>query len=122
MSGTFRELIVWQKAMDLAVKIYELTNSDSFPSTEKFGLVSQMRRATISISSNIAEGHGRGGAVFRNHLSIAIGSARELQSQVDVSRRLGFLSSDSQAMIDEACDEVARMISSLRNRLGENES
>jgi len=75
----YRDLLVWQKAMDLVVQRYEITKG--FPSEEKFGLVSQMRRAAVSIPSNIAEGHGRRSEKeFANHLWIANGSLMELET------------------------------------------
>lgn len=83
-----RELIVWQKSMDLAVKIYAYTSK--FPSDEKFGLVSQMRRAAVSISSNIAEGSRRRGKDLRNFLTIAFGSASELETQLELTKRLEY--------------------------------
>lgn len=84
---TFRELIVWQKSRDLSVKIYKLT--DSFPKSELFGLVSQMRRAAVSISSNIAESYNRlHNDEKRQFLAIAYGSGSELESQIEISKLL----------------------------------
>ncbi|HEY0007805.1 MAG TPA: four helix bundle protein, partial [Tepidisphaeraceae bacterium] len=76
----FRDLVVWQKAIALAKAVYVLTRS--FPADERFGLTNQVRRASVSVSSNIAEGHARSGREFRPFLSIARGSAAEVESQL----------------------------------------
>lgn len=122
MAKGFRDLVVWQKSMDLTVKIYRVTGQAIFPEAERFGLISQMRRAVISISSNIAEGHGRGGASFSNHLNIAIGSARELQSQMDAALRLEFVTGDDHSEIDSVIDETVRMLSGLRSKVWSRDS
>ncbi|MBI3520447.1 MAG: four helix bundle protein [Bacteroidetes bacterium] len=89
----FKELKVWQDSINLAVEIYKLTKL--FPADEKFGLVSQINRCVISISSNIAEGAGRNNAKeFRQFLGIAQGSACELESQLIISQKLDFISED----------------------------
>ena len=86
-TNSFRDLIVWQKSRDLAVEIYRIT--ELFPRSELYGLVSQMRRAVISISSNIAESYHRfGKKEKRQFLSIAFGSGSELESQIEVSKAL----------------------------------
>ncbi|KAA5544025.1 four helix bundle protein [Adhaeribacter rhizoryzae] len=86
----FKELRVWQEAMELAKNVYLI--STGFPTDEKFGLTSQVRRAAISIPSNIAEGAGRSSDKEFNHfLSIALGSAYELQTQVLLAESLGFV-------------------------------
>jgi len=87
MANSFRELIVWQKSMDLTVLVYSLTKD--FPRDELYGLTSQIRRAAVSLPSNIAEGHGRlGTKEFRQFLGIARASNFELQTQLELSRRL----------------------------------
>jgi four helix bundle protein len=100
----FKELKVWQKAMDMATFVYKLT--ESFPHTEKFGLISQINRASVSIPSNIAEGAGRNSRnEFRNFLGIAIGSSFELETQLILAERLSYIReeelSDAQGMITE---------------------
>lgn len=109
MAQDYRELKVWQKAAELTVLIYKLTSS--FPKSERYGLSSQMRRASVSIASNIAEGRGRmNGGEFRQFLSIARGSACELLTQIHVARSLEF--GDSRAL-DEAelgSNEVSKML------------
>jgi len=85
-----RDLIVWQRALELCTAIYKTTAG--FPGEEKFGLVSQMRRAAVSIPSNIAEGHGRlTTSEYRHFLGIARGSLKELETQILIARRLGYL-------------------------------
>lgn len=90
----FKDLKIWQDSINLAVDIYKLTKL--FPAEEKFGLVSQMNRCVISISSNIAEGAGRNNPKeFRQFLGIALGSACELESQLVVSQKLDFISEEN---------------------------
>jgi len=98
MNKSFRELVVWQKAMELTVAIYLLTKD--YPREELFGLTNQLRRCAVSIPSNIAEGQGRISAgEFRQFLGIARGSVCELQTQLELSRRLQFGGKD---LIDSA--------------------
>ena len=109
MAQDYRELLVWQKAVDLTVLIYRATQS--FPQNEIYGLSSQMRRAGVSIASNIAEGRGRiGGAEFRQFLGMARGSTCELLTQIHVARELGF---GSKVLLDQAeslANEVSKML------------
>jgi four helix bundle protein len=102
MVQNFRKLRVWQDAQDLAVEVYELTVS--FPSSERFGLSSRLRRGAISISSNIAEGCGRRGpGEMARSLEIAIGSCSELESQLTLVERLGYVDEmDLTAVLDAA--------------------
>jgi four helix bundle protein len=89
MPQNVEDLAVWQKAIDLTVGIYELTKH--FPKDERYGLISQLRRASVSIASNIAEGRGRlNHAEFRQFLGIALGSTFEVKTQLVVAHRLGF--------------------------------
>jgi four helix bundle protein len=90
----FKDLKIWQDAINLGVEIYKLTKL--FPSDEKFGLVSQMNRCAVSISSNIAEGAGRNNKKeFRQFLGIAQGSACELESQLIISQKLNFITENN---------------------------
>ena len=111
----FRSLEVWHESVALAVTVFELTAA--FPKSERFGLASQMRRAATSISSNIAEGSGRmSPAEFAHFLGIAAGSASELDSQLELAARLGYVPST------DLCLDVARLrrrISALRTRVRE---
>jgi four helix bundle protein len=112
MVKSFRDLLVWQRSMDLATVVYRLTQP--FPQQEMYGIVSQMRRCAVSISSNIAEGHGRLAiGEYRQFLGIARASNFELQTQLELARRLGFGES---AQIDQAealSHEVGKMIYSI---------
>src|SRR3954468_12430988 len=86
----YRDLIAWQKAMDLVEQVYRLTRA--FPREELYGLTNQVRRASVSIPSNIAEGQGRGvGGEFAHHLRIANGSRQEVETQILLGVRLGFI-------------------------------
>lgn len=85
-----------------------------FPSEQRFVLVSQMQRSALSIASNIAEGHGRKSTgAFLDHLSIAGGSLRELETQIELARRLGFLDANGMTVLSEQADKVGRMLSKL---------
>jgi four helix bundle protein len=89
MVQSFRDLLVWQRSMDLATAVYRLTHE--FPKQETYGMVSQMRRCAVSVPSNIAEGHGRLAiGEYRQFLGIARGSNFEIQTQLEIARRLGF--------------------------------
>ena len=109
----FQNLIVWQKSMDLVEDVYRLTKS--FPKYEIYGLRSQMRAAAISIPSNIAEGYGRQSAkTFSHFLSIAFGSLCELETQITIAKRLGYLENSKSDL--DLMKEVAKMLYSMRNR------
>ena len=109
---TFKEISSWQKSMTLVTDIYSVTSS--FPESEKFGLTNQMRRAAVSIPSNIAEGFGRNSiADFIRYLNIARGSLFELQTQVEISMNLQFLDEDVQNEMDNEIDEIGRLINAL---------
>lgn len=108
----FRDLQVWQRAMALARKVYSLT--DAFPTTEAFGLASQIRRAAVSVPSNIAEGRGRmGDKSFALFLSQARGSLYELQTQVELAGDLGLVEPRRAQEVLREADEIARMMHGL---------
>lgn len=114
----YSELYVWQKAMDLVMDIYKITTA--FPNEERFGLSSQMRRAAVSVPSNIAEGHGRKAtAAYLNHLSIAYGSLMELETQIQIAARLSFIASDIASSLVVKTDEIGKMLSGLKKSLSE---
>ena len=109
MVQSFRDLIVWQKAIRMAVKVYRLTQK--FPREEIYGLSSQMRRAAVSVPSNIAEGHGRLGTVeYRQFLGVARGSNFELQTRLEIARQLGMGDAGLLAETDGLSHEVGKMI------------
>jgi four helix bundle protein len=114
----FRDLQVWQRSMSLAREIYAVT--EAFPRNEQFGLVSQIRRAAVSIPSNIAEGRGRmTDRSFALFLSVARGSLYELQTQVELAGDLGFMGKDREQFILREAAEIASMIHGLVAVLGE---
>lgn len=116
---TYRDLIVWQKAMILVSRVYELTRD--FPSEEKFGLQIQIRRCAVSIPSNIAEGYGRNsGNEFSRFLQISMGSLFELQTQIEISYNLKFIKKESLSETYELTREIERMLSSLINKIKES--
>lgn len=115
-TSSYQDLHVWQKGMDLCVSVYGLTST--FPSDEKFGLTSQLRRASSSIPANIAEGHGRGtDPDFARCLRISLGSAREVETFLILARRLDYLSENDARPLLESTDEIARMLFSLVKKL-----
>ena len=111
-----RDLLVWQKAVDLTELVYGLTSS--FPADERFGLISQARRAAVSTAANIAEGHGRGSRKdYAAFIAIAKGSAMELETHLIISIRLGFASQADCAQALKLITEVEKMLSALRRKL-----
>jgi four helix bundle protein len=108
----YRDLIVWQKAMDLVEMVYKATHT--FPSEEMFGLKSQLRRAAVSVPSNIAEGQGRHTTrEFLHFLSISNGSLREIETQILIAGRLNYLPENQCTQMLELANQIGR----LRNRL-----
>lgn len=115
----FKDLKVWQKAIDLAVDIYETMSS--YPNEEKYGLVSQMKRCSVSIPSNIAEGSGRGSNKEFNHfLNISQGSAFELETQLIISQRLKLINDDLANNLISKTTEVQKMVFALGNKISNN--
>lgn len=109
----YKDLLVWQKGIDLAKAIYHLTRS--FPAEEKFGLVSQMRRAAVSMPSNLAEGQARHTTgEFVQFISHAEGSSAELDTQLILAVELGFCKKTTAMPIYEFIDEIRRMLNALR--------
>lgn len=118
---TYRDLLVWQRAMDLVDAVYRLTRG--FPREEVYGLTSQVRRAAVSVPSNIAEGHGRQTQRhFLHFLSIARGSIKELETQVLIAKRLGYVDEDQSTKVLELTDQVSRLTTGLMNSLRKKES
>jgi four helix bundle protein len=112
MINDYKKLQVWEKAMNLVVMVYSHTKE--FPSEEKFGIVSQIRRAAVSIPSNIAEGKLRGGDIeFRRFLLIAFASGGELETQLDISLRLNFIAKENYDKTVVLLSEVMKMLNSL---------
>jgi four helix bundle protein len=114
--ASFKDLVVWQKAIQLSSEIYRLTAS--FPISEQFGLTNQMRRASVSIASNIAEGNGRSTkgeyVLFLGH---ARGSNCELQTQLMIASNLGFCGKQKYEAADNLSAEISRMLNALMKKL-----
>jgi four helix bundle protein len=116
MAQDFKNLAVWQRSVELSVCVYQMTKL--FPREELYGLSSQMRRASISIASNIAEGRGRLNlAEFRQFLGLAQGSLFELRTQLEVARRLKMAGTDYLPRAQALCEEVSKMLTSFIHTL-----
>lgn len=114
--SSYRDLQVWRKAMGLVVMVYRHTQA--YPSDERFGLTSQTRRAATSIPANIAEGQARkSNPSFRNFLRIALGSAAELETHLEIARRLRYSEEDDAQALLRSADEVGRMLQGLLKSL-----
>jgi four helix bundle protein len=112
---SYKDLIVWQKSVELAIAIYKLT--EKFPKTEIYGLMSQMRRAAISIPSNIAEGRKRGSIKdFRQFLIIAYSSSAELETQLEIVKKLPFGKSLDYSKVDSLLLEVMKMLNKILSK------
>lgn len=113
-----KELKIWQKAIDMAEEVYQLTSD--FPKEEKYGLTSQIRRSAISVPSNIAEGAGRNSnKEFIHFLGISNGSSYELQTQLIISRNLDLVDARVDTLLDQI-DQIQKMNYSLQNKLGQD--
>nr|WP_185153832.1 four helix bundle protein [Dysgonomonas sp. 520] len=109
---THKDLIVWKKGINLVKVVYDMTAG--FPSSEQFGLTSQIRRSAVSIPSNIAEGCGRNSdKELIQFLYIALGSATELETQIIISGELNFLKKEDVAVLNESVNEIIKMTTSL---------
>ncbi|MEX0877570.1 MAG: four helix bundle protein [Candidatus Spechtbacterales bacterium] len=114
MINSYKDLIVWQKAMDLVEEVYNITSS--FPKTEVYGLTSQMRRSAVSIPSNIAEGRNRGSKKdYRRFIFMSRGSGAELQTQIEIAKRLNF-KDVNYTKVEDLLEEVMKML----NKMGTN--
>jgi len=115
---SYQDLSVWQKAMDLVVTIYKATSA--FPKTETYGLANQLRRAAISVASNIAEGSAkRSTREFIRFINIASGSVAEMQTQTILSQRLDYFDAVTYARVIQSVDEIGRMLHGLQESLRE---
>jgi four helix bundle protein len=114
----FQDLVAWQRGMDLVQMVYEV--SRDWPTDERFGLVAQIRRALVSVPSNLAEGYARNGPrEYFHHASIAFGSLAEVQTQIIISVRLGYTTPESEAALIDALVAVRRPLSGLLRVLKE---
>lgn len=115
----FKELKVWQKAIDLVTETYLVTKS--FPKDEIFGLVSQIRRCVVSIPSNIAEGCGRKSKKdFANFLGVALGSSFEFETQIIISKNIGYLSDEQFLYLESEIQHIQNMVIKLQSSLEKN--
>jgi four helix bundle protein len=120
-SRNYSDLIAWQKAMDLVHAVYSA--SQSFPKEEIYGLTTQMRKAVVSVPSNIAEGQGRKSiGDFLRHLAISHGSLRELETHLLISRRLDYLEEDAMRKLMDLAGEVGRLINGLAASLSKRQN
>jgi four helix bundle protein len=112
----YRELVAWQKAMDLVTMVYDVTQH--WPKTEVYGLTNQIRRAAVSIPSNIAEGQGRASTKeFLHHLSMARGSLLEVETQLLIAQRLGYTAPEAATQLLAGTAEAGRLLNGLYRSL-----
>lgn len=114
--NSFRDLKVWQKSMELVTEVYKQTKT--YPAEELYGLTSQIRRSAVSVPSNIAEGYGRRSTGdYTRFLQISIGSLYELDTQLEISYNLGYLSNESFGVLNSSCSEIGKMLNGLINKI-----
>ena len=112
MGESFRDLTVWQRAIEMSLQVYKLTAG--FPDSERFGLTNQLRRASVSVASNIAEGYGRSTrGEYVQFLGHARGSNSEIETQLVIANSLGFGQKDVMTVAENLCNEVGRMLGAL---------
>lgn len=115
----FRKLIVWQRAHELTLMIYKM--SEKFPKHELFGLTSQIRRSAVSVEANIAEGYALGtGPNYLRHLNISIGSLAETESHIEIAHDLNYLSDADYVKLTEKAREVGYLLSRLKSSIEKN--
>lgn len=122
--NSYRDLTVWQDAMELAIATYELTRS--FPKDELYGLTAQLRRTTVSVAANIAEGHGREQTrSFIQFLRMSQGSLKEAETHIQLAERVGLVSAEEVAGLISQCDSLGRrlraLIRSHQERIGKED-
>src|SRR5690349_1128288 len=116
LGKSYRDLRVWNTAVSLVLEVYRIT--ESLPQAERFGLASQLRRAVVSVPSNIAEGHARSTrGEYKNALSMARGSVAEIEVQLMLAKELGYVQPEFVAKALEFCETVSRMITNLKRAL-----
>lgn len=116
MGESFKDLVVWQRAVELTLEVYRFTST--FPNSERFGLTSQLRRASVSVASNIAEGYGRSTkGEYLLFLGHARGSNSEVETQLVIARGLRFGSQEMLESTEQLCSEVGRMLGALMRSL-----
>lgn len=119
MIKTYKDLLVWKRSIELATKIYKIT--EKFPKEEVYGIISQMRRSVVSISSNIAEGRNKGTRRdFVQFLRIALGSTAELESQIEISKNLKFIKIEEYSQLISETSEIGMMLRAIIRKLNLN--
>lgn len=114
--ANYKDLVAWQKAMDLVEHIYQTTQA--FPDSEQFGLTNQVRRAAVSVPSNIAEGQGRGSKrEFIRFIHMARGSLQEVETQLLIAERLQYIGYSKAAQLCRRCVELAKILNGLKRSL-----
>jgi four helix bundle protein len=114
---SYKELLAYQKSYKLALMIYDITTK--FPESEKYGLVSQLRRAAVSVPSNISEGYRRGSRKeYTQFLKMSLGSNAELETQLSLAKDLGYIDADSFKKVYDMNEEVGRLLSSYIKKIG----
>lgn len=114
--SSYRDLVAWKKSMDLLVSVYALT--ESFPKNEQFGLTLQIKRAAVSIPSNLAEGSSRRSTQeFLRYINIATGSLAEVETQLSAAQRLNFITLQQEETLLNQCGEISRIFQGLYNSL-----
>ncbi|MGA7343635.1 MAG: four helix bundle protein [Terracidiphilus sp.] len=112
MGQSFKDLVVWQRSIELTTDVYKLTSK--FPESERFGLTNQMRRASVSVASNVAEGYGRTTkGEYVQFLGHARGSCSELETQIVIAKNLGFGSTQNLQSAETLCNDVGRFLGAL---------
>ena len=112
MGASYQNLVAWQRAMELVTDVYKVTSA--FPKEEVYGLTSQLRRAAVSVPSNIAEGQGRkGNGEFKHFLRLSLGSLMEVETQIMISERLGYPNPDSAQTLLRDTGELGRIMNGL---------
>ena len=115
-NNNYKKLLVWQKSMQLCEQVYLITSN--FPPKENFGLISQMRRSAISIPSNIAEGRARESRkVYKRFLYIAKGSSTELETQLEISNKIGYIEQEKLARVTDLTKQIQKMLSTIIKKL-----
>ena len=112
---SYRDPQVWQRAIDFAINLYGVT--DSFPKTEDYGLTGQMRRAVVSIASNIAEGHKRPGREFGRFIGIALGSLAKFETQLEIPNRIGYIAPEDFASLEGELLVIGKQLNVLYQHL-----
>jgi four helix bundle protein len=119
MAKTYRDLIVWQRSISLAEQLYAVTAT--FPKSELYGLVSQIRRNAVSIPSNIAEGNSRRSKTdYARFITIAMGTVFELETQLLIARNVGYMKNDEYEELSGTIDNIEALLAGLRRKLENN--